>query len=191
MPRRTRLWLVLAFLALTWGVLRLLGGTSLISLQVLHDAFQQHLLGGTLLFCALFVVANLGQIPGWLFLAAAVLALGPAWGAGVTYVAACLSCSVTFWVVRAMGADGLRTLRGRWARRMFAQLDAQPVRSVFLLRLVFQTAPVLNYALALSGIPFRPYALGTLAGLPVPIALFSVFLRTLAGWMHWPLPDGL
>lgn len=191
MPRHIRLGLVLAFLALIWGVLRLLGGTSLISLQVLHDAFQQHVLGGTLLFCALFAVGNLGQIPGWLFLAAAVLALGPAWGAGVTYVAACLSCAVTFGVVRALGADGLRSLRGRWARRVFARLDAQPLRSVILLRLVFQTAPVLNVALALSGIAFRPYALGTLAGLPLPIVLISLFLRTLADWMHWPLPEGL
>ncbi|MDP1304434.1 VTT domain-containing protein, partial [Klebsiella pneumoniae] len=88
------------------------------------------------------------QLPGGIFLAAAVLALGPVWGGLTTLSAALISCGVTFFVVRTFGASALRELPGPLARRVFARLDAQPVRSVALLRLLFQTVPALNYALA-------------------------------------------
>jgi uncharacterized membrane protein YdjX (TVP38/TMEM64 family) len=44
----------------------------------------------------------------------------------------------------------------------------------------FQTIPALNYALALSGVSLRNYLLGTLLGLPLPIALYCVFFDSLA-----------
>ena len=62
------------------------------------------------------------------------------------------------------------------------------MQSVALLRLLFQTMPALNYALAMSGIRLRSYVLGTLLGLPLPIALYALFLQTLAHWMNWNLP---
>jgi uncharacterized membrane protein YdjX (TVP38/TMEM64 family) len=58
------------------------------------------------------------------------------------------------------------------------------VRSVALSRLVFQTVPALNYVLAMSGVKFRNYLLGTLLGLPVPIALYCVFFDYLATAFH-------
>lgn len=60
---------------------------------------------------------------------------------------------------------------GTVAQRIFARLDTHPVRSVALLRLLFQTMPALNYSLAMSGIGLRGYLIGTLLGLPLPIAL--------------------
>ena len=66
------------------------------------------------------------------------------------------------------------------ARRLFAGLDAHPVGSIALLRILMQTAPALNYALALSGIRFRNYMVDTLLGLPLPIALYCYFFDQLA-----------
>ena len=108
-----------------------------------------------LLFVLLFSLGNLIQIPGWLFLAAAVLTLGRLWGGVVTYVAAVTSCALTFVTIRSIGGDALRSIDNRVAVRILRQLDAHPVRSVALLRVLFQTAPPLNYALALSGIRLR------------------------------------
>jgi uncharacterized membrane protein YdjX (TVP38/TMEM64 family) len=102
----------------------------------------------------------------------------------VTYVAAVSSCAFTFVLIRAVGGDALRTLDNRLAVRLLGQLDAHPVRAVALLRIVFQTVPALNYALALSGIRFRSYLVGTLVGLPVPIALYCIFFDLLAGTLH-------
>ena len=45
---------------------------------------------------------------------------------------------------------------------------------------MFQTVPALNYTLALSGVPFRAYLIGTLLGLPLPIALYCLFFDYLA-----------
>ncbi len=133
------------------------------------------------IFIALFTAGNLIQVPGWIFLAAAVFALGKIEGGLATYIAACVSCAVTFLLVHYVGQDAMRQLKSKLAVRIFAHLDAYPLRTVILLRTMFQTVPVVNYALALSGIRFRQYMLGTLLGLPLPIALYCVFFDYLAG----------
>lgn len=191
LSRRTRLGAVLLLLILMWVVFRLSGLQSMITLQYLHDGFERHMVTGVLVFSALFALGNLMQVPGWIFLAAAVLALGPAWGGLTTYMAASLTCTTTFGLIRLLGADSLRTFDGRLATRIFSRLDAHPVQSVLLLRLLFQTLPALNYALAMSGIRWRAYLLGTLLGLPLPIAIYCLFFDRLAHWLHWTIPAAL
>lgn len=182
-----RLAAVLVVLALLWAVFEFTGLRARINPQALREVFAEHRAWGFAAFTALFALGNLIQLPGWIFLASAVLALGPAWGALATFSAALFSCVVTFFVVRAFGGQALRELPGPLARRLFARLDAHPVRSVALLRLVFQTVPALNYALALSGLRFRHYMLGTLIGLPGPLVVYAAFFDTLASWMGWAL----
>ncbi|MFO7541922.1 MAG: VTT domain-containing protein [Thiobacillus sp.] len=93
---------------------------------------------------------------------------------------ACLACIATFFIIRAVGGNALRQLDSKLAVNLLGQLDAHPVKSILLLRLLFQTAPALNATLAVSGVRFRAYLLGTLLGLPVPIALYCVFFDYLA-----------
>lgn len=186
-PRRWRWLAVLAFVALGWAFIEASGLRDHISLRAVREGFAQHRAWGLLAFAALLALANLVHIPGGFFLAAAVLALGPVRGALLTYVAACMSCMLTFVVVRALGSDALREVQGSLARRLFARLDAHPLRGVILLRLVFHSLPALNYALALSGVPWRHYLLGTLLGLPLPILGVTVLLDTVAAWAGWTL----
>lgn len=180
-----RLAVVLALAAALWAAFEFTGLRAQINPATLRAGFAEHRLWGFAAFTALFVVGNMIHLPGWFFLAAAVLALGPVWGALATLSAALISCVATFFVVRALGANALRELPGSLARRLFERLDAHPVRSVALLRLVFQTLPAMNYALALSGLRFRDYLLGTLIGLPGPVIVYAAFFDTLAGWMGW------
>jgi len=188
------------FIASIWRYRRLLGvalfvGALLIVFEVsgLRDHFDlaflrrlilQYRVGGLILFVLLFSLGNLLQVPGWVFLAAAVITLGRVWGGAITYVAAITSCAFTFVTIRAIGGDALRMLGNRVAVRLLAGLDTHPVASVALLRTLFQTAPALNYALAMSGIGFRRYLIGTLVGLPLPIALYCVFFDALAAGLH-------
>lgn len=58
---------------------------------------------------------------------------------------------------------------------LLRRLDGNPIASIVLLRILFQTAPPVNYALAMSGVGFRSYVIGTLLGLPLPIALYCLF----------------
>jgi len=175
-----RLLAVALFLVLLFAVFELSGLRGHFSIEFLQQSIQQHRIGGLLIFILLFSLGNLIQIPGWIFLAAAVLALGRTTGGIATYIAASVSCVITFLTIRFVGGDALRQLDNKFAAGLLRQLDAAPVKSIFLLRFFFQTAPALNYALAVSGVRFRQYLVGTLLGLPLPISLYCLFFDFLA-----------
>lgn len=180
MARYGRLVAVLLFLGLLLGTFELSGLRQHFSLEFLQQRILEHRISGLLIFVLLFALGNLVQIPGWLFLAAAVLTLGRTTGGLATYVAASISCVVTFLLIRMLGGDALRRLDSRIAERIFRHLDARPIGSIVLLRVLFQTVPALNYALAMSGVKFRNYLIGTLLGLPLPIAVYCLFFDYLA-----------
>ena len=175
MKRYKRLLAVVVFLAVSLAAFELSGLRQHFDLAFLQQRIAENRVSGLAIFVVLFSLGNLIQIPGWLFLAAAVLKLGRGWGGLVTYVAACVSCALTFLAIRLIGGDALRELKNRTARRIFARLDEQPLRSVIILRVLFQTVPALNYALALSGIGFRQYMAGTLIGRRWPRRVGQVF----------------
>ena len=175
-----RLLLVVVFLLSLFVLFETLGIRAQFSLDALQALILMHPVAGLLLFILLFALGNLIQIPGWVFLAAAVLALGRIYGGVVTYVAACVSCIVTYITIRYLGGNALRELNNPLARRLLSGLDRRPLASIIILRMLFQTVPALNYALALSGVRFRTYLLGTLLGLPLPIALYCAFFDYLA-----------
>ncbi|NMM07107.1 VTT domain-containing protein [Polaromonas sp.] len=101
-----------------------------------------------------------------------------------TYLAAVVSCALTFWLIRLFGGDAPRQLNGRRARRLLARLDARPISAIVLLRMLLQTVPALNYTLALSGVSFRSYLIRTALGLPLPIALYRIFFAYLSKALH-------
>ena len=178
-----RLLLVILFLLGLFLLFETLGIRAQFSLQALRDLILMHPVSGLLLFILLFALGNLIQIPGWIFLAAAVLALGRVYGGIATYLAAIVSCVFTFLTIRYLGGNALRELDSRLAQSLLAGLDRHPLVSIIVLRTLFQTVPALNYSLALSGVPFRTYLLGTLLGLPLPIALYCLFFDYLAMWL--------
>jgi uncharacterized membrane protein YdjX (TVP38/TMEM64 family) len=182
--RYKRLLGVCLFLGVLLAVFEVSGLRDHFNLSFIRQLILQHRIGGLILFVFLFSLGNLIQIPGWVFLAAAVLTLGRVWGGMVTYIAAVTSCAFTFVTILALGGGALRLLESRAAVRILRELDAHPIASVGLLRILFQTMPALNYALAMSGIKFRTYFFGTLAGLPVPIALYCIFFDVLATALH-------
>ena len=183
MKKYQRLLGVVLFLGLLFAVFELSGLRAHFNLEFLRQQIDDHLLGGPLFFVLLFSLGNLIQIPGWIFLAAAVLALGRSMGGFVTYVAAIVSCVMTFIAIRFVGGDALRQLDNPVIVRILRHLDTRPIRSVVFARTLFQTAPPLNYALAMSGIKFRDYLAGTLLGLPLPIFLYCVFFDYLGQWL--------
>lgn len=179
-----RLIAVLAFVVLLLLAFEMAGLREHFNLEYIHQEIEQNKVTGLLLFVGLFALGNLVHVPGWLFLASAVVALGEVAGGVATYIAATISCMTTFGIIHLIGGDALRKLDNKIAIRLLAQLDAHPLKSIILLRMLFQTVPTLNYALALSGVSFRNYLLGTLLGLPLPIALYCLFFEHLARVFH-------
>ena len=180
MQPHKRLIAVVLFLVLLFALFDLSGARAHFSLSFLQQVIQEHQTSGLLIFVLAFALGNLIQIPGWVFLAAAVLTLGELWGGVATYIAASISCIVTFFIIRLVGGNALRQLDSKLAANLLCRLDAHPIRSILLLRMLFQTLPALNYTLAMSGVRFRPYLIGTLLGLPLPIAVYCVFFDSLA-----------
>ena len=184
MPAQKRLLAVLLFLGLLLAIFEFSGLRAHFSLEFLRQTILDHRVSGLVIFVLVFALGNLIQIPGWVFLAAAVLALGRTWGGLATYVAASISCVVSFLIIRFVGGDALRQLDNRVVTRILRRLDSQPVKSIVMSRVLFQTLPALNYALAMSGVRFRAYLVGTLLGLPLPIALYCLFFDYLAKAFH-------
>lgn len=182
--RHARLIAVILLLLLLFAIVEWSGLRAQFTLAFLQQTIRAHLVSGLLIFILVFTLGNLIQIPGWIFLGAAVLALGQLWGGIATYIAACIACFVIFFTIRWLGGNALRKLDHPLASRMLGHLDAHPVRSILLLRILFQTLPALNYTLAMSGVRFRDYAIGTLLGLPLPIAVYCVFFESLARILH-------
>ncbi len=141
MKKYQRLLAVVLFLGLLFAVFEVSGLRAHFSLEFLRQQIVAHQLGGLLIFILLFSLGNLIQIPGWVFLAAAVLALGRTMGGLVTYIAAIVSCTTTFLVIRFVGGDALRQLDKPIIARILRHLDAHPIRSVVFARTLFQTAP--------------------------------------------------
>ena len=145
-----------------------------LSLDYLRATLADNPWRGGLIFVLLFCAGNLLQIPGWIFLAAAVITLGKVYGGLLTYVAAVISCLAIYGLIRGLGGNALRELDSPLARKIFRYIDERPLMSVVALRTIFQTAPPLNYSLALSGVHYRYYVLGTCIGLPLPIAVYCL-----------------
>ena len=119
--RHQRLIAVVLFLALLLAVFELSGVRGHFNLAFVQQQIQAHRVTGLLVFILLFSLGNLIQIPGWLFLAAAVLTLGRGWGGVATYAAASISCVVTFLVIRFIGGNALRELKSKTAQRLLGR----------------------------------------------------------------------
>ncbi|NDP48920.1 MAG: VTT domain-containing protein [Sulfuriferula multivorans] len=180
LQQHKRLIAVVLFLVLLFALFDLSGARAHFSLGFLQQVIREHQTSGLLIFVLAFALGNLIQIPGWVFLAAAVLTLGELSGGMATFIAASISCIVTFFTIRLVGGNALRQLDSTLAANLLSRLDAHPISSIMLLRILFQTLPALNYTLAMSGVRFRPYLIGTLLGLPLPIAVYCVFFDSLA-----------
>lgn len=168
-----RFWRLAVLVAVT-VVLLVAGRTSGLSGYFSADRLRAvtHAAGvwGPLVFVLVFCVGELVHVPGVVFVAAAVLAYGPAFGGALAFAGAVVAVSVSFVIVRGIGGRPLAAIRWPFARRVLSRLEERPIRTILLLRLLLWMAPQLNYALALSNVRFRSYLLGTALGLIAPIA---------------------
>ncbi|MGB0910840.1 MAG: TVP38/TMEM64 family protein [Nitrospirales bacterium] len=177
-PKKKILYIVIFFVMVFLAV-EATGLRSRLTPETIKAIFLEHTFWGLVFFCLAFSVGNLLHVPGWVFLVGAVFALGKEWGGVATILAGVCSATGSYFLIRAVGGSALRSLNNQWADRIFSQLDQRPILSVTLLRLLFQTLPALNYALALADIRFRHYLLGTLIGLPIPIFLYCYFFEAI------------
>ena len=136
---------------------------------------------GVAAFTLLFAVGQLLRVPSFVFVAAAVAVYGLYAGVLVGLLGALVSATVSFSVVRAFAGHALAELRLPLLHRLLSVIDDRPIMAVALLRLIFQTAPPLNYALAMTAVRWRDHLIGSLLGLPLPVTAMAFFFDWLAG----------
>lgn len=128
------------------------------------------------LFLLMMAAGELLHLPGMVFVVVARLVFGPSIGFVLGYGGAVFAVTVSFLVARELVAaarSSTEPWRPRWkfAQRALDRLEAHPVQTVALLRLVLWLAPPLSYALASSKLRVRDHLVGSAVGLFAPVLL--------------------
>ena len=152
------------------------GVTGRLTFESIRSLLADRGLWGVAAFTVVFSVAQLLRVPSLMFVAAAVAVYGRNSGVLVALLGALVSANVSFVVIRAFAGEALADVQRPLIRRLLKNIDSHPVLTVALLRLIFQTAPPLNYALPLTAVRWRDHLVGSVCGLPVPVIVTAFFL---------------
>ena len=173
--RLHRLLLFVLVIGGVWGAAWATGVTELFTSESIRRLLAASGLWGVIAFILLFSTGQLLRVPGPVFVAAAVAAYGRNLGMLVALLGALTSVNVSFAVVRTLAGEALAGVQRPIVRRLLSKIDSRPVMTVALLRLTFQTAPPLNYALPMTAVKWRHHLAGSMLGLPVPVTVMAVF----------------
>ncbi|MGB5325390.1 MAG: VTT domain-containing protein [Pseudomonadales bacterium] len=138
---------------------------------VLRGYIQALGIFGILLYLVLFCLGLLFSVPGILFMVTAGLVWGIFPGALIALAGANLAIIFSFTLVRRLNGAGFESesIKNALVRKMLAGLEHRPLRTIAVLRLLFSTAPGLNYGFALSAVSDRQHLVATLLGTIVPV----------------------
>lgn len=179
---RARLVLLLLFLAGLFALGKSSGLNEGLTLKGVREQVLEAGPWGALVLVLLFVIGLLMQVPGMVFVVAGFLVYDPLHGVSLAFGGSMVALTVSFFVVRRIGGQPFRRIRSRWVQRVLSHLEQRPLLSVALLRLVLQLNPVVNSALALSGIRYRDYILGSLIGFTPTILILAFLADRLEKW---------
>jgi uncharacterized membrane protein YdjX (TVP38/TMEM64 family) len=178
---RYRLGILVLVIVGLWITAWATGVSGLFTSQSIRGLLAGKGVWGVVAFTLVFSAGQLLRVPGPVFVAAAVAIHGRNFGMLVALLGALVSVNVTFAVVRIFARGALTDIHRPFVRHLVSRIDTHPVMTVALLRLIFQTAPPLNYALPMTAVRWRDHLVGSMLGLPVPMAgmawLFSRLLR--------------
>jgi len=124
---------------------------------------------GPLAFVSLFVAAVVAQVPGFAFVIAApaLFHLPEAWL--LCFLASNVAVILNFALVRKLGGQPFSELKRPTLRRLFAELDDHPIRTVAILRTLTIMFPPVTGALALTRLRARDHAIGSALGMILPV----------------------
>jgi uncharacterized membrane protein YdjX (TVP38/TMEM64 family) len=173
-------WYRLLFITLIvlglWIVAWATGVTGRFTPENIRSVLAGRGLYGVIVFIVIFSAGQLLRVPSFVFVTTAVIVYGKNTGILVALLGAMMSATVSFTVVRAFAGHALADVQHPLIKRLLRNLDSHPVQTVALLRLIFQTAPPLNYALPMTAVRWRDHFVGSVVGLPAPVALMAAFV---------------
>ena len=171
-----RLALLAAFLIGVYFIGRATGLTDQLTVDGIRESMRAAGVAGFAVFVAVFCVGQLLYIPGFVFVMVSGLAYGPLWGSLASVIAANVSVAVSFFIVRTIGGQPLKSVHitRPFLQKPLDRLEQQPIRSMIVIRLFLWAIPPVNYTLAMSGVTFRDYMVAALIGMTPPFVTLSV-----------------
>jgi len=171
-----RLTLLAVFLVGVYLVGRATGFTEGLTVDGIRESMRAAGVGGFAVFVAIFCIGQLLYIPGFVFVMVSGLAYGPVWGSVASMIAATISVAVSFFIVRTIGGQPLRSvhIERPFLQKPLDRLEQQPIRSMIFIRLFLWAIPPVNYTLAMSGVTFRDYMIAAMIGMTPPFVTLSV-----------------
>lgn len=145
-----------------------------LSLESMQYMVEQTGLWGILIFIALFVVSAIMNIPGTAFLLLAIMLFDYWQGAIFAYIGALLGAWATFVLGRTMGGKALTEIKNPTVKKLLAQVEVKPIRTLIVLRILVQFSPFVGYTLALTNIKQRQYMIGNVIGILIPTIGLSI-----------------
>jgi uncharacterized membrane protein YdjX (TVP38/TMEM64 family) len=176
--KKSRVWLRVGALVVVLGGVYVVGKTSGVlddvDISTIRRLVNDAGAFGLAVYLAIFALGTLAHIPGLVFVATAILLYGKAAGYFAALLGAFIAVCTTFVMVRAIGGTAFASIERPFIRRMLDRLERRPVRVMVVLRVFMFISPPLNYALALSSVRFRDYALSAALGLVIPTAVVTL-----------------
>lgn len=147
---------------------------------------------GGLLFVVVYSLLQPLGVRSIFFLLTAPLVWTPATAFVLSWLGTLAASLVAFSFARFVGRDWVQRRLPQGIRRLDDRLAARGLRTVTLLRLIFYTAPTLQFALGVSRVRFAPFLLGTALGVLPFTALMTALGAQINRWLaahpvsSWP-----
>ncbi|MEC9397751.1 MAG: hypothetical protein VX475_09040 [Myxococcota bacterium] len=171
---RRRLLLLVVILVGLWVLGRQLGLDELATPAAMSEYIKGLGPWGVVVFVGLWTVYVQMQLPGVVFVIAAMLLYGPLQGAVVSWFGGMFVIAVTHVFIRGIGGTPLAESKRAWVRKVLSRIEQHPVRTVAILRSVFVMNPAINYPIILGGMSFRQHMTGSALGLIFPVIFWSI-----------------
>lgn len=175
---KTRLLYSIVFVFLLFILIKIFQLQEYANAVFIRDLFNHNSFLAISVFIILFCLANISYIPGWIFLATSVYLFGKINGGLLVFLAAIISSLFSFFVLRMIFGRPLTEIQVPKIQKIMKKFQHNEMFGVTVLRLIFQTNPFINYALAFSSVRAKNYIMGTLLGLPLPIIVYCYFFET-------------
>ncbi len=150
----------------------------------IHRALGETGPWGPLLYVLAFAVLEPFGVPGAVFVLPASLAWSPSFAIAMSVLGATGAGVVSYVLARGVLGDRFEQRLPARLRAFTAHAREHPLRSVIAVRVLFGLAAPAHWALALSGVRFAPFVIGSLIGFVPPMALFVVFGRAAIEWLE-------
>ncbi len=155
--------------------------------------------GAAAIYAVLYVIAAVLLLPGSALTLGAGFVYGVVWGTVIVFPAAMVASIVAFGIARRVAQQAVQRRVAR--HRRFEAIDRAVGRAGFKITVLLRLSPVipyglLNFALGVTSVRFRDYAVATALGM-LPGTIMYVYLGSLVtsaselgrssnhGWLYW------